>query len=428
MDHASFEAEILRQFMRQSPADRANFWENMPHPEGVDPAEVQMMRGVMEAMAAGAAMEAGEDVLGGSYATGPARTPGGRAMQNAVPFAHGTWPQDDDVLLWTKDSVADSPVGDFRDMQAAIVVGSTQSPVAIGELVPMGDGRQEDVGEEVRLDSTTMRRALIASGPSFAHAAAALKFERAVLTKDVRTLKTLLMDPSHPCNERIRMRYGHMSDPDGTSIAHTTPLLWAINGDHTNVFDALVHVTRVDPNKTDHEGTAPLHLACQAPANLYLRDLLKRSDIEVDIKTPDGRTPLLHAARMGETAACRSLLAAGANVEYVAPGGATALIEAKGSNDTQAVLRKALAKAVAARQRAGGQPSTRKGGAVAPKQKREMVCANCGFRGDEARPLVECGACRGPLYCGKACQKADWKSRHKPVCRAAKAAAAAAGV
>lgn len=30
--------------------------------------------------------------------------------------------------------------------------------------------------------------------------------------------------------------------------------------------------------------------------------------------------------------------------------------------------------------------------------------------------LKACGACRSVFYCSAACQKKDWKSRHKPLC------------
>ncbi|KAI1258976.1 hypothetical protein F5Y18DRAFT_321557 [Xylariaceae sp. FL1019] len=35
--------------------------------------------------------------------------------------------------------------------------------------------------------------------------------------------------------------------------------------------------------------------------------------------------------------------------------------------------------------------------------------------------LNACGACKAPFYCSKRCQKADWKERHKPLCKKAMA-------
>lgn len=29
-----------------------------------------------------------------------------------------------------------------------------------------------------------------------------------------------------------------------------------------------------------------------------------------------------------------------------------------------------------------------------------------------------CGACKAVFYCSRACQKQDWVSRHKPLCKA----------
>ena len=45
------------------------------------------------------------------------------------------------------------------------------------------------------------------------------------------------------------------------------------------------------------------------------------------------------------------------------------------------------------------------------------VCGGCGQGAEEAgKTLMQCGTCKRK-YCGKACQKTDWKS-HKAVCRA----------
>ena len=40
-------------------------------------------------------------------------------------------------------------------------------------------------------------------------------------------------------------------------------------------------------------------------------------------------------------------------------------------------------------------------------------CAGCGKEGDGR---MECGACKGPRYCSKECQVADWKAGHKSAC------------
>jgi len=43
-----------------------------------------------------------------------------------------------------------------------------------------------------------------------------------------------------------------------------------------------------------------------------------------------------------------------------------------------------------------------------------IACMNCMTRRDD---LVGCTACMHARYCGKSCQKVDWKARHKPVCK-----------
>jgi len=48
-------------------------------------------------------------------------------------------------------------------------------------------------------------------------------------------------------------------------------------------------------------------------------------------------------------------------------------------------------------------------------------CEHCGKPGATAR----CARCRGAVYCGRACQRAHWRS-HRPACRVRAAATAAA--
>jgi hypothetical protein len=57
------------------------------------------------------------------------------------------------------------------------------------------------------------------------------------------------------------------------------------------------------------------------------------------------------------------------------------------------------------------------------------LCSVCGARGSRARPLKQCGGCRGPeRWCSAECQRSSWPG-HKAAClqmRALVAAAAAA--
>ena len=53
---------------------------------------------------------------------------------------------------------------------------------------------------------------------------------------------------------------------------------------------------------------------------------------------------------------------------------------------------------------------------------RRRACACCGASGAQVRA---CRACHSVAYCGRECQKRDWR-RHKPQCRAAAAALEAA--
>jgi hypothetical protein len=54
------------------------------------------------------------------------------------------------------------------------------------------------------------------------------------------------------------------------------------------------------------------------------------------------------------------------------------------------------------------------------------LCAACGASGSRARPLKQCGGCRGPeRWCSAECQRSSWAG-HRAVCLARRAAAAAA--
>ncbi|KAI2630273.1 hypothetical protein GGS26DRAFT_591567 [Hypomontagnella submonticulosa] len=54
-------------------------------------------------------------------------------------------------------------------------------------------------------------------------------------------------------------------------------------------------------------------------------------------------------------------------------------------------------------------------------EKNEIMCGNykCTTHKLYAlKNLSACGACKSVFYCSKACQVADWRSRHKPLCKA----------
>ncbi|KAJ7272546.1 hypothetical protein B0H12DRAFT_1319779 [Mycena haematopus] len=46
----------------------------------------------------------------------------------------------------------------------------------------------------------------------------------------------------------------------------------------------------------------------------------------------------------------------------------------------------------------------------------DMLCAQCFQPANPAKPLKACSACRRVSYCSTACQKRDWKTRHKQFC------------
>jgi len=50
-------------------------------------------------------------------------------------------------------------------------------------------------------------------------------------------------------------------------------------------------------------------------------------------------------------------------------------------------------------------------------------CAHCGAREVHVKQFKRCGACKGPRFCSKDCQEANWPA-HKAACKAARKAAA----
>ena len=55
-------------------------------------------------------------------------------------------------------------------------------------------------------------------------------------------------------------------------------------------------------------------------------------------------------------------------------------------------------------------------GAGVPLTKAVKPCARCGTTSVQTH---KCAGCKGPYYCGRECQKADWKAGHKAACQAA---------
>ena len=67
--------------------------------------------------------------------------------------------------------------------------------------------------------------------------------------------------------------------------------------------------------------------------------------------------------------------------------------------------------------------------AAAISRRSQVACAGPGCERrlrEDGAPLDVCVTCRRTFYCGKACQTADWKPRHKAECKALVAEAAAA--
>jgi ankyrin repeat protein len=146
-------------------------------------------------------------------------------------------------------------------------------------------------------------------------------------------------------------------DPDGT-----TPLMLAIMNSHYDTANALLEAG-ADPNAIDKAGMAALYAAVDmsslgevyglpprkvndktSPTDLIQRLIAKGAVVDAKLKTPTiqrnhtpgepllgaGTTPLMRAARNGDYAAVKILLAAGADPTITQPKGTNALMMAAG--------------------------------------------------------------------------------------------------
>ena len=141
------------------------------------------------------------------------------------------------------------------------------------------------------------------------------------------------------------------------------------------------------------------HLACVVLL-VGQKGRYKMTPADVNAATPEGVTPLHLAAKNGHEKICGVLLEAGARLDVKTADGRSPLILALRHHPTNAALLALLS----------GRGTTQPPG---------TVCDHCGKTAAQAsvKNLKGCEQCQAVRYCGAACQTAALKG-HKKACRA----------
>jgi ankyrin repeat protein len=113
-------------------------------------------------------------------------------------------------------------------------------------------------------------------------------------------------------------------DPNARNPAGETPVLWAALRNQLSTLQALA----ARGGALQPEGWTPLHYAASGNAPEVARWLLTQG-VAVDPRAPNGRTPLMQAARYAGEDVVDALLAAGADVKLTDRDGATAIDAAR---------------------------------------------------------------------------------------------------
>ena len=113
-----------------------------------------------------------------------------------------------------------------------------------------------------------------------------------------------------------------------------TVLIKAIQVGHLGITRRILESPDLDPNQRDLSGHTALFVAASSGHTLIVEELLKRSDIQVDLTHPrTGWTALLAAVEQGSEQSVELLLKANANPEVKDSEGGTALMRAADHGD-----------------------------------------------------------------------------------------------
>ena len=83
----------------------------------------------------------------------------------------------------------------------------------------------------------------------------------------------------------------------------------------------------VDPCKPDENGTTPIHAAAANGLEILMTAILKKPNINVNVQTPDGFTPLHYAAMLRKNNIIEMLIKAGADGKIKNKYGQTPIYE-----------------------------------------------------------------------------------------------------
>ena len=195
---------------------------------------------------------------------------------------------------------------------------------------------------------------------------------------------------------------GCILTPDSADADGLTSIMLAIFNSNLPIARYCLNHTMNPASWVDKKGFTLLHFASLGDDVKTVRWVLEEAKVPVDATDCSGNTSLMHSMENGNMLTAEVLLKNGANPQAKNSKGES-VADIVGLKNTTALellnrhlgeTKAASAKEVLGKLGPGG-------------------CEVCGVVDDK---MFKCSRCKGPSYCSKNCQVADWKAIHKKEC------------